>query len=103
MPHFRMAKAASHTIAHALLPPSTPRRMPVRVRLRSRRSITSDPPDLHHGRPAAAPPTTEHVRDGDEYHRPDHSGGHQTRSRRLGGLLELTTDLPELGLDVLRG
>src|SRR5437763_6695077 len=103
MPHLRMAKAASQTAAHARLPPITPRRMPWRVRLRSRRSSTSDPPDLHHRRPATAPPTTEHVRDGDEYHGPGDAGGHQARTRRLGGLLELPTDLPKLGLDVLGG
>src|SRR5437763_12481145 len=101
MPHLRMAKAASQTAAHARLPPITPRRMPWRVRLRSRRSSTSDPPDLHHRRPATAPPTTEHVRDGDEYHGPGDAGGHQARTRRLGGLLELPTDLPKLGLAVL--
>src|SRR5215472_9971561 len=101
MPHLRMAKAVSHTTAHTRLPPSTPRRIPVRVSLLSRRSSTSDPPDLDHGRAAATPSTAEHVGDGDEYHRPGDAGGHQARARRLGGLLELTLDLPELGLDVL--
>src|SRR5437879_5701800 len=97
-----MAKAANQTIAQAWLPPITPRRMPWRVSVRRRRSSTSDPPDLDHGRAATAPATTEHIGNRHQYDRPDDAGGHDARTRRLGRALELTTDLPELGLDVLR-